>query len=383
MIQYLKITHVAFIFFFSIQCIQGQNIFHVLIQKPAAAASKNFRITYDNGIKIITVTDTFKNNKLAFSDTFYSKLAVVEITYSVNDSTDYSDTYFAGTKPARIVFAKDAMQYANRHFIHSTLENVTEISQNKTHQQRLKLYKHEAAEINDFRNKNGSAAYRTDSLKNILDKKLSALFAKYIDFIKINGTAYYSFWFFRTQIIPRYMNDRNANIADFTKLLSVYNTVFPYAFKTTIEGKKTKELLTGRINTRKNYPVPGFEIKDIEGNLIRLEDLQGKYVLIDFWASWCPPCMKERPFIKEVHDKYASEKLVIISISNDVNYDRFKDAIKENKMNWINIFGNENLSKEFGVAGIPATFLIDKKGILIFDSKEEHLEVLGALLDKM
>lgn len=110
----------------------------------------------------------------------------------------------------------------------------------------------------------------------------SNLYNKDAEFVKNNGSDYFSFWLFRTHVLSVILQDNEAGVKEFSNLLDLYNTTFPAAFKNTTERKKIKKILTGRINTRKNEVVPNFKLKDIEGNLLTFNEFRGKYVLLDF-----------------------------------------------------------------------------------------------------
>jgi thiol-disulfide isomerase/thioredoxin len=382
MTYYLRIAFVSSILFLIAGSAKAKNIFHVMIQKPASIQAKSFQFTYDDGLEVIAVTDTFIGNQLSFSREFFSTFATLKISYTDNDGNVYFDRYFLGKKPAIIVFPEKEIVSGDGFFNHSKLENVVEIYQSKIKKKRNEFCKKETSEMSQFWAKNGNV-WNTDSIKNLHQKLYSNLYNKDAEFVKNNGSDYYSFWLFRTQVLPGILQDNEAGVKEFSNLLDLYNTTFPAAFKNTTEGKRIIEILTGRINTRKNQVVPNFKLKDIEGNLIKFNEFRGKYILLDFWATWCPPCMKERPFIKKIRQDYPADKLIIIGMSDDRDYKRFESVIKEYSMNCIHIFGNKEMLKIFGVDAIPATFLIDKDGILIYDGKGEGQEVLIDLLNKM
>lgn len=116
---------------------------------------------------------------------------------------------------------------------------------------------------------------------------------------------------------------------------------------------------------------PEFSQPDPKGNLISLKDFSGKYILLEFWASWCVPCRKENPLLRRIYKKYSSKNFTIIGISLDKESDRAKwiKAIKEDELKWPQISdlkGIENVvAKKYAVGPIPSNFLIDPKGTII------------------
>ena len=96
---------------------------------------------------------------------------------------------------------------------------------------------------------------------------------------------------------------------------------------------------------------------------------KNKYVLLDFWASWCGPCMGEVPNLKAAYKKYKSKGFEIVSVSVDDDQDAWKKAISENGMDWIQLLDSDeresSASLVYGVRSIPSTFLIDSEGTII------------------
>jgi peroxiredoxin len=117
---------------------------------------------------------------------------------------------------------------------------------------------------------------------------------------------------------------------------------------------------------------PAFAVTTIDGKRVSLDDLQGKVVLLDFWATWCGPCREALPHIREVAKKFQGQPLVILSVSLDTDEQKWKDFIGKNEMTWPQYFdkGFEGpIAKKFGVNAIPHTFTIDADGVL----QDEHI----------
>jgi thiol-disulfide isomerase/thioredoxin len=117
---------------------------------------------------------------------------------------------------------------------------------------------------------------------------------------------------------------------------------------------------------------PPFAVTTTDGQRISLDDLQGKVVLLDFWATWCGPCREALPHLKDVAKKFQGEPLVILSVSLDSDELKWKDFITQNEMNWPQYRdgGFEgSVAKLFGVTAIPHTFTIDADGVL----QDEHI----------
>ena len=130
---------------------------------------------------------------------------------------------------------------------------------------------------------------------------------------------------------------------------------------------------------------PDFDVKDTDGNPQSVAKYKGKVVLVDFWATWCPPCREEIPNVVDTYTKFHDKGLEIVGISRDQDVDQLKAFIKENKMPWPEYFdgGNDDdvsLGKKYGIIGIPFNFLIDKNGKII--DKDLRGEALGKAVEQ-
>jgi thiol-disulfide isomerase/thioredoxin len=122
-----------------------------------------------------------------------------------------------------------------------------------------------------------------------------------------------------------------------------------------------------------NKEFPSFAAKDaMSGRRLELKDLRGKVVLIDFWATWCPPCRAELPNVKRTYEKYKDRGFEIVSISLDDNRSRFKSFVRKNGMDWYHVMEggkwDTRLAKKYGIRGIPAMFVLDPNGVCIAEN---------------
>ncbi len=115
---------------------------------------------------------------------------------------------------------------------------------------------------------------------------------------------------------------------------------------------------------------PELSYKDTDGEVINLSSLRGKYVLIDFWASWCGPCRRENPSVVKLYNKYKDKGFDIYSVSLDQQKERWVQAIEQDGLVWENHVSDlkgwsSAAAAQYGVRSIPFTVLIDKEGNII------------------
>ena len=161
---------------------------------------------------------------------------------------------------------------------------------------------------------------------------------------------------------------RRGGILLYEKLNALYNKLSADV-KNSITGKKLNETLTNYINSKIGSYAPDFSLKNVNDSIFNLKSFRNKkYVLIDFWASWCMPCREDFKFLKEYYKKYKNIEFEIIGISRDEKIESWKKALKSDNISWINASIKQydsNIEDEYFVTAIPVKILIDKNGIII------------------
>jgi peroxiredoxin len=127
--------------------------------------------------------------------------------------------------------------------------------------------------------------------------------------------------------------------------------------------------LSGSSEPWMDKQAPDFVQPDANGKTFSLSDFKGKYVLVDFWASWCSPCRTEIPELKSVYEKYKDKNFTILSISLDKDKEKWMEAIAYEQMPWLQLSDlkadQNSAAQAYKVLGIPANFLIDPNGKII------------------
>lgn len=183
--------------------------------------------------------------------------------------------------------------------------------------------------------------------------------------------------------------DLQAITYDFTKA-NINNRVGEFYFKASL-GMFTKEQINelvqmadsafqnqqqvktfieaiNRVIPQEGMPYQDVKLMDAQGNAIPLSDYVGKskVVLVDFWASWCAPCIQEMPALVKLYSTYKSKGLEIVGISVDDDKTKWLDAIKTHKMNWVQLAdATTEASEIYAVQSIPHTILIDGSGMIV------------------
>lgn len=128
------------------------------------------------------------------------------------------------------------------------------------------------------------------------------------------------------------------------------------------------EMLKAQLNKPVDGATPELSGTTLEGKDISLADYKGKVVMIDFWATWCPPCVAEIPNVKKAYEKYHDKGFEIIGVSLDRTVEPLKEFIADKGLTWPNIFDADqkvSLADKFSVTSIPSIFLLDQTGKIV------------------
>jgi len=139
--------------------------------------------------------------------------------------------------------------------------------------------------------------------------------------------------------------------------------------------------------TSTSKKVPAWELKDVDGKTVKSSDFDGKVVMLDFWATWCPPCKAEIPGFIELQKQYGEKGLVVIGVSLDEQGpDVVKPFMKQFGVNYPVVMGDAKIVQDFGgIEGLPTTFVIDRTGNIVashigYTSKEAFEKEITPLL---
>lgn len=160
-------------------------------------------------------------------------------------------------------------------------------------------------------------------------------------------------------------------------------------FTQSVQQSQQGQELAGRIATLSRVQVgkaaPGFAQADTSGMSVKLADYKGKYVLLEFWASWCAPCRAESPNVLKAYDRFHDKGFTVLSVSLDNDKGKWLQAIKKDGLLWRQVSDLKGWKNEvaalYGIHAVPANFLIDPKGKII--AQNLRGEALQEKLDQL
>jgi peroxiredoxin len=159
----------------------------------------------------------------------------------------------------------------------------------------------------------------------------------------------------------------------FMKKLKIIGSVFSLAVISLVillfRGSSSVAGETTQIKDGK--PAPGWELQDLDGKTVRSADFKGKVLILDFWATWCPPCREEIPGFIELQKKYSAQGLAVVGVSVDqASSDTVKSFAQKMGINYPVVLTDTKIVDAYGgIEGLPTTFIIDRTGRIV----KQHL----------
>lgn len=200
----------------------------------------------------------------------------------------------------------------------------------------------------------------TDSISKQRDLLMAGRKSVYRTFIKANSTAMMSLFALQSFGAP---------VPDVKEVEPLFNSLSPDVTTSKAGLRYAAEILRMKKIDVGNL-APDFTLADTSGKTISLHDFRGKYVLIDFWASWCAPCRADNPYVTKAYNSYKEKNFTVLSISLDVNKNSWINAINEDHLPWAQLsdlkgYNNGGIAQLFAIHAIPQNFLIDPEGKIV------------------
>lgn len=157
------------------------------------------------------------------------------------------------------------------------------------------------------------------------------------------------------------------NVADIKKVASAYGALSD-KLKATPEGKLLGEKILAAQQIGIGALAPEFNLRDADDKVVSLSQFKGKYILVDFWASWCLPCREENPSLKAAYEQFNSKGFTILSVSIDDQHSKsaWMEAVNKDGLMWTQLHdAKKSVHDLYGITFIPANFLIDPNGKIV------------------
>ncbi|GGB11598.1 TlpA family protein disulfide reductase [Puia dinghuensis] len=353
----------------------AQGRFSVSVILPREMIHHQLSVRYDNGKQEVEKRYAISGKPVNMADRYFSRYAVITIEPdTLLPGLAGHNTFFISGEPATIdLSSKDRSRQCLPRLSHAYSEDVMGAALLREY---TKPVEKELADLNNEPNIKDDTLWDEKNLalrRRLLDKEL--------EFIKANTSRYFSFWLFRKEIAPNMF-------AEPVETKRFYTSVFSQQQRSSEEGRVIEDILQSRvISVSENVPAPNFKTVTVDGTPIDFKGRSENYLLINFWATWCVPCVAELPAIQTIHNKYRG-KVRVISVSLDADSIKFRNFIRDYPMNWDNIYHDNGLSAKFGVrSALPMLFLIDPAGMIIYNRQSgketdfSHLSRLNQILD--
>ena len=154
---------------------------------------------------------------------------------------------------------------------------------------------------------------------------------------------------------------------NFQSILLIFLIIIGVGIIVLLQNKDSLFNLSGKPRLLKGVPAPNFTFPDLDGKMVSLDDYKGKVVLLNIWATWCPPCVDEMPSMEKLHQELKGEAFEILAVSIDAS--GAKDVLpfmKKYKLSFPALTDTRGAIKElYQTTGVPESIIIDKNGIIV------------------
>ncbi|TXH23267.1 MAG: AhpC/TSA family protein [Chitinophagaceae bacterium] len=342
---------------------QQQLPFTITGKAPTIKAPAKVFLTYKSGSDTVTDSVNIVKGKFNF------KGNVTDATQAVLSIDHTGNTVGRKTDSKVIYLAKEKITVAVKDSVKNAIVTGSAINKEYAlYQKALEASQNAIADIN----KEYAAAPEDKKKDAAFTKGLQDRYAKIMedqkvslsDFISNNPNSIFSLDALRT-------------IAGSKIDLKLIEPLFNH-LSAAVKATKKGEAFAKRIESAKIIQIgkvaPDFTQNDVNDKPVKLSDFRGKYVLIDFWASWCGPCRAENPNVVEAFNKFKDKNFTILGVSLDRPdaKDKWLAAIEKDNLTWTQVsdlkFWENEVARQYGINAIPQNYLIDPNGVIVAEN---------------
>ncbi|PVH26946.1 TlpA family protein disulfide reductase [Sphingobacterium corticibacter] len=359
--------HLSFVLFFTVmsQLLYGQDTVSVKIKLVNVDRDK-LMIHYNDGIMLDFIEDQAIDSIITLTkpnNTIFPRLDIgyagteFYVKYSVNNAISSLTIY--GNDSESTIRIGDIFN----------LTSLLDTASNEIYRNLQNGQMAESKLLGELYPKYNNGGRDNDSIKNEFSHIVKQMNRKSIDFLRPYSHNFFSFFYFSDQIMG--LSDLiEVDAQYYGELLTYFESTFPNEFKETLEGQKIATILGQKASGYKlgeNQFFPDLDIKDIHGNAIPLNDFNEDFLLIDFWASWCGPCLRQLPQVKVLRGEFSEDHLKILSISIDRDSLAFTNARLKHDMNWAHVLDKGDMfGSRLGVGSIPTVVILDRNRQIVY-----------------
>ncbi len=306
---------------------------------------------------------------------FSGKLALPVMAYLINSSTKQYSVFWL--VPGSVEIDIDTARVSE-----NSPKELVPIVRGSKENDLYKIYQEQMKFLSSDLTKESKilAGTKDPEAKKKIEEKVSDLREEYIkqsnsftaDFAKENNSSFCASYLFTSMI-----NDHYSSI---DKVKSIMDN-FTEEVKKSTQYKKNAEKLALLLRIQPGKPAPDFTLHDPDGKDFSLSSLKGKVVLIDFWASWCLPCIASIPSMKKLYDDYKAKGFEILGVTNDSKEEAWLKSMQQNSLPWKNVIdrfpkppaprGPAEVATLYSIGYLPTTILIDRNGVIVAKNLHE------------
>ena len=179
---------------------------------------------------------------------------------------------------------------------------------------------------------------------------------------KLEGRVLY--WFLAGELINRFKRDGSAGFAAAQRKWEEFQEINPHPEY----NEAVQAVLDIALKLQPGQPAPEFTLPNLDDQPVSLSQFKGQVVLLDFWASWCKPCIGDLPYLRQVKEKTADWPVVFLNISLDADEAAWREAIDKHEIKGVHVRAdgwNAEVAKTYQVSGIPSYYLVDSQGLVV------------------